>query len=994
MINKRLLAFGAVLLVAGELFSAPVSQDLAANAVEGWLRLNPTPLDEQIGREIVLTEGFFNENDEPIFYVMSFKGGGFVVTSTDDLIEPIISFSDSGTFDSSTNNPLSVLLHQDMKIRSAQAKELNEESADAFLKTATPFNEAISVTKEKWNSLITTLGEPSAKYGNGLPAISDLRVAPLLETTWDQTTVGGNACYNYYTPPYEAGNPDNYPSGCGQTAMAMIMHYFRWPIDSIGVVTNTIKVNGIAEERATLGLAYDWDNMPDHPDGGTPEIQRQAIGALTHDIGVIAGAMYYSYGTGSLLLPSKLVDYLGYSNAILTYQSNVPWDEMIRYALNPNLDAKMVVELGISGFGEHIVVGDGYGYNMGSMYHHINMGWGGSNDAWYQLPALGGFSVVNISTYNIYPTGSGEVVSGRIIDTSGNPLDACSVSLSVGGTNLFAATSTNGVYAFKNIPSFSTAAITATHPGYQFCTQTVHTGESGNEAVGNRGEQDFVAVDEGLHFFLTGRVERFGYANGLDGAVVSVSGIGTQTIQPGGTYFMEVPMGWSGTVTVTKDGYKFETHQQTIDPVYQPVWNLDFTGAPVAYVDTDATGSNNGSSWADAYTNLNDACENITTYGSEIWVAEGIYFPEVVSFKPSRSISLYGGFAGLEESRNQRDWTEYPTILDGDIGIPGEHSDNVNGVIYCADEGNMIDGFTIRNGKALSSAGAVYSFSTNNHTIVQNCIITNNSGYWYGGAVRFCTLNNCTLSGNWVEKWGGAAHTCTLNNCTITGNLAGSSGGGTHSSTLNNCIVYGNTASSSVNYGYYCKLSYSCTTPLPTGNGNIATDPLFVDSANGDFQLQESSPCINAGSNASTPSGTDLDGNPRIMDGSVDMGAYEHPVPGDADNDDLPDDWEALYGGDLDPGAICSNGVNTVLEAYVAGLDPTNPDSLFTIALDSGTTLQWNTSSGRVYSVWWSTNLLNSFQPLETNLPWTQTTLTNQAQHPSEYYQIKVQMEQ
>jgi hypothetical protein len=163
---------------------------------------------------------------------------------------------------------------------------------------------------------------------------------------------------------------------------------------------------------------------------------------------------------------------------------------------------------------------------------------------------------------------------------------------------------------------------------------------------------------------------------------------------------------------------------------------------------------------------------------------------------------------------------------------------------------------------------------------LNNCTLTNNSaGFGGGGGAYNCTMNNCMLTGNFAD--GGGAYNSTLNNCTVTGNSAPNYAGGAYACALNNCITYFNSAPLRANYDPASTLSYSCTTPQPTnGSGNITNAPLFVNT-NGwaNPRLQPNSPCINAGYNSYITNATDLDGNPRIAGGVVDIGAYEFQWP-------------------------------------------------------------------------------------------------------------------
>jgi len=110
--------------------------------------------------------------------------------------------------------------------------------------------------------------------------------------------------------------------------------------------------------------------------------------------------------------------------------------------------------------------------------------------------------------------------------------------------------------------------------------------------------------------------------------------------------------------------------------------------------------------------------------------------------------------------------------------------------------------------------------------------------------------------------------------------------------------------------------------------------------------------------------------------------------------DGLPNEWETRYFGgstNADSHAMAANGRNTIREAYVAGLDPTNAQSVFAVS-GIRNTLEWNAVSGRVYSVYWTTNLLEGFQPLQTNILWPQNSWTGQPDHAGAFYRLKVEV--
>jgi hypothetical protein len=179
--------------------------------------------------------------------------------------------------------------------------------------------------------------------------------------------------------------------------------------------------------------------------------------------------------------------------------------------------------------------------------------------------------------------------------------------------------------------------------------------------------------------------------------------------------------------------------------------------------------------------------------------------------------------------------------------------------------GGVLDSCIINGNGATQDAGGILGGTVN------KCVIMGNTAD-AGGGISGGTLYNCLIAGNTAAQNGGGANGGTLNNCTVCGNTA-SSGGGTYESGANNCVVYYNSAGIDTNW-HTGVFSHSCTVPNPGGSGNTSAPPQF-ESYPTDLHLQPGSPCINAGDNSYVVGDTDLDGNSRIMNTIVDMGAYE-----------------------------------------------------------------------------------------------------------------------
>jgi hypothetical protein len=440
-------------------------------------------------------------------------------------------------------------------------------------------------------------------------------------------------------------------------------------------------------------------------------------------------------------------------------------------------------------------------------------------------------------------------------------------------------------------------------------------------------------------------------------------------------------------------------------------------------------------SWATAATNIQDAVDWAAA-GATILVTSGIYSTggravlgtasRIVVNKPVRLQSVSGPASTIIDGANA---LRCVYLGDGALLSGFTLTHGSAGGVCCATANAVVTNCVL----AYNGGGGAYGGTLNNCVLIGNQVAGwQDYGVWeydlyggryfgdtvLGGGALGSSLNNCTLTSNSVSFWayiyvpndvaqwfiysyfiggayGGGAANCTLNNCTLTSNSADcytyfytdgfawtadvGGGGGAYGCSLTNCIVYGNTAAFMPEYDDGCTLNYCCSTPMPAnGFGDITNAPLFVDWAGGNLRLQTNSPCINAGNNSYLTNSYftnnfDLDGRPRIVGGTVDMGAYEFQGPGMSEfigwlqQFGLPTDGSADF---TDPDG---DGMNNWQE-WRCGTTPTDPRSALRLvsAMPTGTnaTVTWQSVAGVSYFLERSTNLASqgSFAPIVTNI--------------------------
>ena len=335
-----------------------------------------------------------NNKKETLAYVVSLKPEGFIILAPSKSLYPVVAYSENGKFDFSENeyNSLLAVLRTDLSCQLETLKAPKLSSAQ---------EEIIKKNQEKWAELLSGNIQPAKEYL--------YYFGPNLKDTWGGVNCkdeNGNFIYtgNYFTP-------NNYSPGCVATSMSQILNLFKWPPIGDGEHTDIDNV-GSSQGSYYAGFGrmwYDWDNMLDEYYGvPSTDTERRAIGRIAYHCGVAVDMDYENTGSTSNITrtPAVLNNYFRSSGHYEPGSWFYFWPR-----LRSNIENGYAVQLAVrdvsSGAG-HANVCDGWRQLTISdpKYYHLNNGWWGTCNAWYNLQNTFsdcGYDAIDAAVFDILP---------------------------------------------------------------------------------------------------------------------------------------------------------------------------------------------------------------------------------------------------------------------------------------------------------------------------------------------------------------------------------------------------------------------------------------------------------------------------------------------------------------------------------------------------------------------------------------------------------------
>lgn len=279
---------------------------------------------------------------------------GFTIVSGDDRMPEVVGYSAQGTYDP-----------DHLPVNYVGFMKAYQETVEALLKGDAQVSGGLAEARQ-WRA---------ERAGTAA-------VAPLLGgIKWNQTEPYNNRC-----PLYDGTNRS--VTGCVATAMAQVMMYHQYPKELKATIKAYItKSKGIEIPAINSGETYDWDNMlPDYSKLGYSSAQADAVAKLMYHCGA-AVEMNYGPSSGANVTPAILATYFGYDADLMqdltrTCFTLQQWMTLIDNELKAK---RPILYSGKSSDGGHEFVCDG---SDGKGLYHINWGWGGYQDGYFDLTIL------------------------------------------------------------------------------------------------------------------------------------------------------------------------------------------------------------------------------------------------------------------------------------------------------------------------------------------------------------------------------------------------------------------------------------------------------------------------------------------------------------------------------------------------------------------------------------------------------------------------------
>ncbi len=352
----RLVAYAAIILmvIVGAGYAAPVGEREAGSAAANWARVKGVGRGKGMPAIGEASPGLpLYGRGRRVGYLYEDAEAGFVVAGADDLLSPVLAYSEDTPFDPDV--PVAALFLESVAVRLGR---LEKQGAGR---------------NPRWEAMFEDGGDVLGAGG---------RLGPLLTSTWSQ----GNP-YNQMCPEDPTHGDQRSVVGCVATATAQIMRFHGHPLRGVGSHSYYWPRGGI-DLYADFDTTYSWGDMPDRLTVSSPQAEIDAVAKLSYHCGVSVNMQYSATGSSASLNAARnaLSNYFLYlPSSQYVYRRNYTDGEWFS-VMDGEISASQPVLYGVftqSGGGHGIVL-DGTD-DSGGMYVHLNMGWGGYSDGWYSI---------------------------------------------------------------------------------------------------------------------------------------------------------------------------------------------------------------------------------------------------------------------------------------------------------------------------------------------------------------------------------------------------------------------------------------------------------------------------------------------------------------------------------------------------------------------------------------------------------------------------------